>query len=193
MEIGASFLITSILLGVGLSMDAFSVSVANGLNEPRMRTSKMLLISGTFATFQGIMPLVGWFAITATIGTFDVLNGLVPWIAMIVLVVIGCRMIANSFLYKPWEIPTLGAAALIIQAFATSIDALSIGFTITEYDIVGALICSGIIAAITWTICTIGLIAGKKLKSKFTERANAFGGIILILIGLKILIDSLVV
>ena len=96
MDIGVSFIITSILLGVGLAMDAFSVSVANGLNEPDMRRSKVTLISGTFALFQGVMPLIGWFIVVTAVGALDVLDNLVPWIALAILAIIGVKMIREG-------------------------------------------------------------------------------------------------
>ena len=96
MDVGASFILTSILLGIGLAMDAFSVSVANGLNEPNMRKSRVALISGTFAMFQGVMPLIGWFIVVTAVGALDVLDQFVPWIALILLAFIGGKMIRDG-------------------------------------------------------------------------------------------------
>ena len=190
MDIGVSFIITSILLGVGLAMDAFSVSVANGLNEPDMRRSKVTLISGTFALFQGVMPLIGWFIVVTAVGALDVLDNLVPWIALAILAIIGVKMIREGLDNEGPEPVSLGMTALLVQGIATSIDALSVGFTISDYDIVGAVVCALIIAAVTWAICAVGLVAGKKLGSKFTGHATVFGGAILIFIGLEIFIKG---
>ena len=190
MDIGVSFIITSILLGVGLAMDAFSVSVANGLNEPGMRRSKVTLISGTFALFQGVMPLIGWFIVVTAVGALDVLDNLVPWIALAILAIIGVKMIKEGLDNEGPEPVSLGMTALLIQGIATSIDALSVGFTISDYDIVGAIVCALIIAAVTWAICAVGLVAGKKLGSRFTGHATVFGGAILIFIGLEIFIKG---
>ena len=190
MDIGVSFIITSILLGVGLAMDAFSVSVANGLNEPGMRRSKVTLISGTFALFQGVMPLIGWFIVVTAVGALDVLDNLVPWIALAILAIIGVKMIKEGLDNEGPEPVSLGMTALLIQGIATSIDALSVGFTISDYDIVGAVVCALIIAAVTWAICAVGLVAGKKLGSRFTGHATVFGGAILIFIGLEIFIKG---
>ena len=190
MDIGVSFIITSILLGVGLAMDAFSVSVANGLNEPDMRRSKVTLISGTFALFQGVMPLIGWFIVVTAVGALDVLDNLVPWIALAILAIIGVKMIKEGLDNEGPEPVSLGMTALLIQGIATSIDALSVGFTISDYDIVGAVVCALIIAAVTWAICAVGLVAGKKLGSRFTGHATVFGGAILIFIGLEIFIKG---
>ena len=190
MDIGVSFIITSILLGVGLAMDAFSVSVANGLNEPDMRRSKVTLISGTFALFQGVMPLIGWFIVVTAVGALDVLDNLVPWIALAILAIIGVKMIREGLDNEGPEPVSLGMTALLVQGIATSIDALSVGFTISDYDIIGAVVCALIIAAVTWAICAVGLVAGKKLGSKFTGHATVFGGAILIFIGLEIFIKG---
>lgn len=191
MDVGASFILTSILLGIGLAMDAFSVSVANGLNEPNMRKSKVALISGTFATFQGVMPLIGWFIVVTAVGALDVLDQFVPWIALILLAFIGGKMIKDGIEGEEESEPvSLGMTALLAQGIATSIDALSVGFTISDYDVVGAVICASIIALVTWIICAIGLMAGKKLGSRFTNRATIFGGAILILIGMEIFIKG---
>lgn len=191
MDVGASFILTSILLGIGLAMDAFSVSVANGLNEPNMRKSRVALISGTFATFQGVMPLIGWFIVVTAVGALDVLDQFVPWIALILLAFIGGKMIKDGIEGEEESEPvSLGMTALLAQGIATSIDALSVGFTISDYDVVGAVICALIIALVTWIICAIGLMAGKKLGSKFTNRATIFGGSILILIGMEIFIKG---
>ena len=190
MDIGVSFIITSILLGVGLAMDAFSVSVANGLNEPDMRRSKVTLISGTFALFQGVMPLIGWFIVVTAVGALDVLDNLVPWIALAILAIIGVKMIKEGLDNEGPEPVSLGMTALLIQGIATSIDALSVGFTISDYDIVGAIVCALIISAVTWAICAVGLVAGKKLGSRFTGHATVFGGAILIFIGLEIFIKG---
>ena len=190
MDIGVGFIITSILLGVGLAMDAFSVSVANGLNEPHMKKSKVAAISGTFAAFQGIMPLIGWFIVITAVGMLEVFENFIPWIALILLVFIGGKMIKDGLENEKPEPVTLGIATLIAQGIATSIDALSVGFTISDYDVFGAVICALIIALVTWAICAIGLIAGRRLGSKFTSRATIFGGAILILIGLEIFITG---
>ena len=191
MDVGASFILTSILLGIGLAMDAFSVSVANGLNEPNMRKSRVALISGTFATFQGVMPLIGWFIVVTAVGALDVLDQFVPWIALILLTFIGGKMIKDGIEGEEESEPvSLGMTALLAQGIATSIDALSVGFTISDYDVVGAVICALIIALVTWAICAIGLMAGKKLGSRFTNRATIFGGAILILIGMEIFIKG---
>ena len=186
------FFFNSILLGIGLAMDAFSVSLANGLNEPRMRPVKMCGIAGIFAGFQALMPLIGWICIHTVVQYFKAFETLIPWIALALLSFIGIKMILDSFhdsdsLEEP---PRVGLAALLVQGIATSIDALSVGFTIAEYDLSMALACAGIIAAVTFLICMAGLAIGKRAGTRLAGKAGILGGVILIVIGLEIFISS---
>ena len=151
------FIVDSILLGVGLAMDAFSVSLANGLNEPEMGKSREIAISGTFATFQGIMPMIGWFIVVTAVGALEMLGDFIPWIALILLAFIGTKMILESKSEDDAGPVALGFAALMTQGIATSIDALSVGFTISDYDVMCATLCSAIIALVTWIIYAIYL------------------------------------
>ena len=188
----AVFFVNSIALGIGLAMDAFSVSLANGLNECRMTRKKLILIAFTFAFFQALMPLIGWLCVHTILNWFSFLEKFIPYIALILLAYIGISMIRESKeeVDEHESCTILGAKKLIIQGVATSIDALSVGFTIAEYDLSHAAICASIIAIVTFVICIFGLIIGKSAGSKLGKKANIFGGIILILIGLEIFISS---
>ena len=188
MDIGMMFIVDSILLGVGLAMDAFSVSLANGLNEPQMGKSREIAISGTFATFQGIMPMIGWFIVVTAVGALEMLGNFIPWIALMLLAFIGTKMILESKSEDNAGPVALGFAALMTQGIATSIDALSVGFTISEYDVMGATLCSAIIALVTWIICMAGLGLGKRFGTSLAGRANILGGVILIAIGVEIFV-----
>ena len=139
MEWSFLFFLNSALLGVGLAMDAFSVSMANGLHDPGMSRKRMCIIAGTFGVFQAVMPMTGW---------------------------------------------------LFMQGVATSIDALSVGFTIAEYGWLMALAASGIIAVVTFFLCMAGLRIGKKFGTKLSGKASVLGGVILIGIGLEIFISG---
>ena len=141
------FFITSALLGVGLAMDAFSVSLANGLREPEMPVSRSLVIAGTFAVFQTLMPLLGWFCVHSIAEAFQSFQRFIPWIALALLVWIGVKMILEG-LHGRDEKGSLKGSALFVQGIATSIDALSVGFTIAEYTLVFALTESLIIGAV---------------------------------------------
>lgn len=186
------FITNSVFLGVGLAMDAFSVSLANGLNEPRMKMKKMSLIAGVFAFFQALMPMTGCFFVHTAVRYFKMFEIFIPWIALILLLFIGGEMIAEGLKNEDSETekPKVGLTALLIQGIATSIDALSVGFTIAEYDLNMAVVCSLIIAAVTFVICMAGLVIGKKFGTKLSNRATILGGVILIVIGLEIFITG---
>lgn len=186
------FFINSALLGVGLAMDAFSVSLANGLNEPEMKKKKMCGIAGIFALFQAVMPMTGWICVHTIIRYFKVFEKFIPWIALILLLFIGGEMLMDGIKSSQDEIEKteVGLTALLVQGVATSIDALSVGFTIAEYGFLMALVCALIIAGVTFVICIWGLIIGKKFGTKFSNKAAVFGGVILIAIGLEIFITG---
>lgn len=195
MNFGISFFLNSILLGVGLAMDAFSVSLANGLNEPKMKGSKICTVAGTFAFFQALMPLIGWVCVHTIVKYFTFCEKLVPWIALILLCFIGGKMLYENIKNKGQsdeEVTSLGFTAILMQGIATSIDALSVGFTISNYNLTMALVCALIIALVTFVICLAGLFIGKKFGTKFSSSAQIFGGVILILIGIEIFISSFV-
>lgn len=189
------FVLNSILFGVGLAMDAFSVSIANGLNEPKMPVRRMLLIAGTFAVFQTAMPLAGWLCVHSIAEAFQAFQPFIPWIALALLLFIGIKMIVEGRKEEKdgddEEVKLLRGGALLVQGIATSIDALSVGFTIAEYTWVFALIESVIIGLVTFGICIAGIKLGKTVGMKLAGKASIFGGIILILIGLEIFITGI--
>lgn len=189
-----SFFFRSISLGIGLAMDAFSVSVANGLHEPKMKKGKTIGIAAMFAFFQALMPMLGWVCIKTVVDYFKAFEKFIPWIALILLVFIGGKMILEAVKQKDdeAEAPKVGFLGLIVQGIATSIDALSVGFTIAEYNWIMALVCSLIIAVVTFIICIIGVYIGKKFGMKFSNKAEIAGGVILILIGLEIFITGII-
>lgn len=185
------FFINSILLGVGLAMDAFSVSVANGLNEPNMSKTKSLAVSLTFGVFQFAMPMIGWVCVHFLLESFNSFQKYIPWIALILLLYIGGKMLIETILNKnEEEKPAVSVTELIIQGIATSIDALSVGFTIAEYNLSLAMIESIIIGIVTTVICIAGIIIGKKFGNRFSKSASIIGGIILIAIGVEIFIKG---
>jgi len=187
------FICKNALLGAGLAMDAFSVSLANGLAEPKMKKRRMCAIALLFAVFQAFMPLLGWMFVHRFVQRFSDFEEWIPWIALLLLVIIGGKMLLDGSHPKEnnghQEIQT-GLGALLIQAVATSIDALSVGFTIAEYELIMALFAVWIIALITFVICLCGVFLGKKFGTKLSEKAAILGGVILILIGIEIFISS---
>ena len=194
MNLGWEFFFLSIMLGVGLAMDAFSVSLANGLNEPKMKFGKTMLIAGMFAFFQALMPLIGWVCIHTVVEHFAAFEQFIPWIALALLGYIGTKMLIDGFKCNCCEedCRAVTFGALIIQGIATSIDALSVGFTISDYNLGKALLCALLIAAVTVVICLCGIEIGKKVGTKLAGKAGIFGGAILIFIGLEIFITSFI-
>lgn len=192
-----SLFLNSALLGIGLAMDAFSVSLANGLNEHDMGRSRMLGIAGTFAGFQFAMPMIGWFCVHAIAEKFVVFQNFIPWIALALLLFIGSKMLMEGIQESKTtnstsqssvtaEIKKVALGALMMQGVATSIDALSVGFTIASYNAPMAFVASLIIGIVTYIICMVGLALGKKFGTMFAGKASILGGVILIGIGIEI-------
>ena len=193
MEWSFVFVIQSVMLGVGLAMDAFSVSLANGLNDPKMKIRRMCMVAGVFAFFQALMPLTGWFCVHNLVKFFSVFEKFIPWIALILLAFIGGKMLLEGIRNNEGDEESergLGFKLLMVQGVATSIDALSVGFTISEYGFVMALASALIIAAVTFVICMAGIVIGKKFGTKLANIASILGGVILIIIGLEIFITG---
>lgn len=189
-----AFIFNSVLLGVGLAMDAFSVSLANGLHEPCMKKKKMLGIAFVFAAFQAIMPLTGWFCVHTIADKFESFRPFIPWIALVLLLYIGTGMIKEGFDKGDKEeccSDSLGLGSLIIQGIATSIDALSVGFTIADYNAVMAFASAMIIAAVTFVICFSGVKIGKSCGTRISGKSSILGGAILIFIGFEIFITGI--
>lgn len=194
------FIFNSIALGVGLAMDAFSVSIANGLNEPGMTKRKMCGVAGTYAAYQFAMPMIGWFCVHTIAEQFEVFRKFIPWIALALLAWIGGKMLIEGIrdyrAGKSEEKETTAAAAclgfgtLMVQGIATSIDALSVGFTIADYGTAMALACSVLVAVTTFVICMAGLLFGKKFGGRLSDKATILGGIILIGIGIEIFVKG---
>ena len=168
MNLNFSFFFTNILLGIGLAMDAFSVSLANGLNEPNMKKSKLFTVAGVFAGFQAAMPLIGWFCVTTLLELFSAFEPFIPWIALILLCFIGGKMLWEGIrgCGDGEDTCGVGLGALMVQGVATSIDALSVGFTIAHYNVWEALLAAALISSVTApmferTLCiTIAIGAG---------------------------------
>ena len=194
MHLGFSFFFTSIMLGAGLAMDAFSVSLANGLNEPAMKQRRMCGVAGIFSLFQFAMPMIGWICVSTVARLFGVFEKFIPWIALILLGFIGGKMLYEGIKNKEdeEEKAAVGLKGLLVQGVATSIDALSVGFTISEYNWLEAVLACLVIGIVTFFICYAGLGIGKKAGTKLAGKAGILGGVILIFIGLEIFITSFI-
>ncbi|MER2026451.1 MAG: manganese efflux pump [Lachnospiraceae bacterium] len=186
------FVATSAALGVGLAMDAFSVSLANGLHEPYMKRNRICAIAGVYAFFQYIMPMIGWICVHTIVEAFSQFRQFIPWIALLLLLYIGGKMILEGLEErKEEEAENVSRGTLVLQGIATSIDALSVGFTIAEYDLIMANTAGLIIAAVTFVICVGGLLIGRKAGTRLSWKASILGGCILIAIGIEIFVKGI--
>lgn len=188
------FFLKNTLLGVGLAMDAFSVSVADGLNEPTMTRRKSAFIAIIFGLFQGAMPLIGWFCVSTIVQHFSAFETMIPWIALLLLCWIGGKMLYEGIRCKDGH--DFGQPIVIkevfIQGIATSIDALSVGFTIAEYDLAASILAALLIAGVTFLICWCGVAIGEKIGTRLAGKAGIMGGSLLILIGIQIFLNDLI-
>ena len=193
------FIFTNVMLGVGLAMDAFSVSLANGLADHTMKKRRMTLIALTFALFQALMPFTGWLCVHTLAEQFEAFSKFIPWIALALLSLIGGKMLVEGIgacrsgnCDDEEVVARFGIAALLVQGIATSIDALSVGFTIAEYDLAEALLSVALIAAVTFVICLGGVMIGKKFGAGLSGRATILGGAILVVIGIYIFMKGMI-
>lgn len=181
-------MLTVFLIGLGLSMDAFSVSVTNGMCLERAGIKDAVKIAFMYALFQFLMPVMGFFA-----GNIfkDVINSVDHWIAFCLLLFIGIKMISEAFEKKEKnECHKIGLKLLIVQAVATSIDALAVGISFAALKM-PVFSSSLMIGLITFVICFLGVYIGKKVGNILKGKAEILGGVILIGIGTKILIEHL--
>ena len=154
----------------------------------------MCLIAGTFCFFQIAMPLLGWLCVHTIAELFSSFQKFIPWIALVLLLYIGGKMLVEGLRGGGEEengSPAVGLGELMVQGIATSIDALSVGFTISDYTFPKALTESLIIGAVTFAICMGGLVIGKKFGTKLAGKASILGGVILIAIGIEIFITGI--
>ena len=191
MEWSFVFFLNSALLGVGLAMDAFSVSLANGLHDPKMGKDTMCRIAGTFGVFQAVMPMTGWICVHTIVELFSSFETFIPWIALALLGYIGGKMLVDGIKgEEAEEAAELSAGALLMQGIATSIDAFAVGvsFAAMQVDILPA---AGLIGVITCLLSAIGVKVGAMFGDKYRAPAERIGGIVLILIGVKTLLTGL--
>ena len=188
------FIFNSILLGFGLAMDAFTVTIANTISVTNLKKSKIYLMSLTFGFFQFLMPVLGYTIVRYISNKITYLDSIIHIIAFILLLIIGGKMIYESLFKNINEdiqsISDISIVTIILQAIATSIDAMSTGFAFAHYDFPQVLVASIIIAIVTFVLCMIGSAIGNKFGLVLAKKAKVYGGAILILIGLKILVKN---
>ena len=185
-------LLGAALLGLGLSMDAFSVALADGLQAPRLPATHALAVASTFAFFQGLMPLCGYFAVSTAAGHFFTFRRYIPFFALFWLLFIGGKMLVQGGEGGADAGMAPGPFSLLLQGLATSIDALSVGFTSASYTPAAALATALVIAAVTFPICLGGVFIGRKFGTGLCGGASVAGGVILLLIALKILLTEII-
>lgn len=182
-------IIEILLIGIGLSMDACAVSMTDGMCYRGLKKIQALYIAIAFGLFQGIMPLIGFYA-----GSLfaEQISGFDHWIALALLSVIGGKMIWDGFHHANGEcsLKPFSFGILLVQAIATSIDALAVGvsFAAAKVDIYAAV---SVIAATTFIISIVAIYIGKKIGDKLNSKAEIFGGTILVIIGIKIFVEHM--
>lgn len=195
------------IIGVALAMDAFAVSVANGIAEPRMRMRGQLCIAFAFGGFQFLMPLVGY--VCGSAFSFLV-EKIAPYLSLALLAFLGGKMIFDyfaetlsrrkaQFIKPPLSQNGKGgltAARLLVQAVATSIDALAVGVALLAQEQMGGLpahvaVCALVIGIVTFLISGIAVTLGKKAGGRFTDEASLAGGLVLVGIGVKLLLEGI--
>lgn len=195
MNITALFIINSLALGVALAMDSFSVAIVDGLAEPNMSKGRHCFIAGIYGFFQFGMPLIGWFCVHKLVEYFKAFEKFIPWIALILLLYLGISTILEGVKEKkhPEQVKkqAVSTRKVLLQAVATSIDALSVGFTIAKYAFPTAFLACLIIGVVTFFLSLLGLVIGRKVGTKILDKASFLGGTILIIIGLEIFITGL--
>ncbi len=191
-----------ILIGVALSMDAFAVGMTDGMTEPKMKPWKVFVIAAFFGVFQFLMPVAGYYfgSIFA-----DIVQKIAPWLSFAILAFLGGKMVFDFAIERKKRLAgeevadekSTGPIQLFVQAVATSVDALAVGVTFLAAETDGGLpfhvlFCALIIGAITFGLSVSAVFIGKKAGNRFADKAELLGGLILIAIGVKILIEGLI-
>lgn len=175
------------ILAVGLSMDAFAVSVCKGLSLGKIKPKHMCIAGAWFGGFQALMPLIGYF-----LGSFfaEMIEKYDHWVAFLLLAIIGGNMIKESFGKDEKVDSSMDVKSMLLLAIATSIDALAVGvtFAFLQVQIVPAV---SFIGVITFIFSAVGVKIGSLFGTKYKSKAELFGGIVLVLIGIKILLEGI--
>lgn len=185
------FVIRSLFLGIGLAMDATCVAMTNGLNYPKMKKNQIILIAFMFGFFQMMMPFIGYLL---GVGFSEFLTRFTPIIALVLLSFLGGKMLLEGL--KKCEDEgcktPFSFKLLLVQAFATAIDALSVGIIMVDYKIIELIVALSLIGITTFILSFIGVLLGRKFGVLLNNKASILGGIILIIIGLEIFISGII-
>ena len=181
------------LTGVGLAMDAFAVSICKGIKMPKLKKARIIIIAIFFGGFQMLMPLIGWLLGNQLV---DYISAFDHWVSFALLAFIGGKMAIESF-KKDDECECgcgcddkLDIKELFLLAVATSIDALAVGIVFSTEKDLNIVSSIGIIGAVTFVLCALGVVIGNKFGSKFKSKAELAGGLVLVGIGIKLLIEG---
>lgn len=184
------------ILGAALSMDAFAVGMTNGMSEPKMKYKKVALIAFAYGFFQFLMPLIGYYGSAAL---SDLLGKIAPWLSFALLAFLGGKTVidctsgeGSRFLS---ERKTLRAGRLLAQAVATSIDALAVGVSLRAQEAAAGLpfhaaLCALVIGAVTFCLSFAAVCAGRTAGDRFAEKAELAGGLVLVALGVKLLMEG---
>lgn len=180
-------IIEILLIGVGLSMDAFAVSICKGLSVGKIKPKHMLSVGIWFGGFQALMPFLG-FLLGSTFEKY--ITSIDHWVAFVLLLIIGCNMIKESRSNENDQDASFAFKEMLLLAIATSIDALAVGvtFAFLKVDIILAITLIGIT---TFVFSAVGIKIGSVFGAKYKSKAELFGGVVLVFIGFKILIEHL--
>lgn len=177
-----------ILIALGVSMDAFAVSICKGISCKEKPLKTGVICGAWFGFFQFLMPVIGFFVGSLFAGFIESFD---HWVAFILLLIIGGNMLKEAFSKEEEQVSNeLSFVKMLVFAIATSIDALAVGITFAVLK-VNIWVCAGIIGAFTFVCSLIGAVIGRKVGDKFKNKAEILGGIILIVLGIKILIEHL--
>lgn len=178
----------TILISIGLAMDAFAVAICKGLSMKKMSWKKAIIIALYFGTFQMMMPFIGY---ALCVGFDEWLESIDHWIAFILLAFIGGKMIKESFCEDEKSNDSVDFETMFFLAIATSIDALAVGITYAFLDVTNCIESFSTIGIITFVLSLIGVKIGNKFGNRYGAKAEFIGGIILIFMGTKILFEHL--
>lgn len=191
MQISRLVFVHSVLFGIGLAVDAFLVALSNGMCFPNIHKRKIFGVAISFSLFQFAAPMIGWVIAHTAFLYFDWIELCFAWMAFFVIIMLAVRLVVECL--RGAEVHTTktgGVLTFFMQCAATSVDALTVGFTIEEYGVVSALICSAVIAAITFAAYPPGFVLGRRFGLKFDRAAKLVGGLVFIAIAIEIIVTT---
>lgn len=178
------------LLAISLSIDAFSVSICDGMIMT-LNNRRRFFIAGTFGIMQGVMPIIGYFLGSLFVGYISPYDGI---LSFVLLLIIGIKMIVDACKNQKCSTSDFSVPSVLLQGVATSIDALAVGVTLLSMKVI-IWIAAPVIAVVTFVLSLLALLCGEKLVGLFKGRsyiAQIIGGVVLILIGIKIIVESFI-